>query len=127
MRNLIKKILKESDFEDFDFVPEFEENPAKEFLYNLMLDLEISESKNRPGWMIYTNKSGEILMADNANANPEKPVLYVHYLKIWEKLEKMGLNRKEIEQLLINVLGMVFNRKVVTAPVLPRLRDPVLW
>ena len=115
MRNLIKKILKESDFEDFDFVPEFEENPAKEFLYNLMLDLEISESKKRPGWVIYTNKSGEILMADNANINQKNPILLVDWDKIWEKLEEMGLNFEEIKQLLINILEMTFNRKVVTA------------
>ena len=114
MRNLIKKILKESNFENFDFLPEFEENPAKEFLYNLMLDLEISESKKRPGYMIYRDKSGEILMADDANTKPEIPVLYVNYYKIWKKLEKMGLDWEEIEQVLISVLEMTFNRKVVT-------------
>ena len=112
MRNLIKKILKESDFGDFDFVPEFEENPAKEFLYNLMQGLEISESKKRPGWMVYKDKKGEILVADDANIDQKNPVLYVDYYKIWEKLREMGLDNKEIKQLLISVLEMTFNRKV---------------
>ena len=115
MKDLIRKILKESDFDDFDFVPEFEENPAKEFIYDLMQGLEIFESKKRPGYMIYRDKKGEILMADNANINPENPVLYVDYNKIWEKLRKMDLDSKEIKQLLISVLEMTFNRKVVTA------------
>ena len=109
VERLVKKILKESDFDDFGFVPEFEENPAKEFLYNLMQNLTISESKNRPGWVVYKNKKGQILMADDAN------ILYVDYDKIWKKLIEMGLNYEEIEQLLINVLEMTFNRKVVTA------------
>ena len=114
MRNLIKKILKEEqDFDDFGFVPEFEESPAKEFLYNLMQDLEISESKNRPGWMVYKDKKGKILMADDVNIGQENPALYVDYDKIWKKLMEMGLNGEEIEQLLINVLEMTFNRKVV--------------
>ena len=118
MRNLIKKILKEEqDFDSFDWVeiPEFEENPARDFLYNLMQGLKISESKNRPGWMIYRDKKGEILMADDANIDQKNPALYVNYYKIWEKLTKMGLDNEEIRQLLISTLEMAFNRKVVTA------------
>ena len=78
----------------------------------------MSESKNRsgliPGWMVYKDKKGQILMADDANIDQKDPTLYVYYYEIWKKLEEMGLDNKEIQQLLINTLEMVFNRKVVT-------------
>ena len=117
MKNLIRKILKES-IDDFDWVQQEvkELNPAEEFLYDLMSNLAISESKNSPGWMMYKNKMGEILMADNINAGNKNPVLYVDYDKIWLKLrDNYHLEYEEAMALCVRMLEMTHKRKVLTA------------
>ena len=83
-----------------------------------MNNLEMSESKSRPGWVLYKNKKGQILMADNINLKGDNnevsinTVLWVDKDKIWKRLENRGLTFKEIEEILINVLDVNFSRKV---------------
>ena len=115
VKYLIKKILKE-EFDDFDWVNEIPQlNPAEEFLYDLMSGLTIVESKKWENWMIYKDKNGEILMADNINTRDKKPVLWVDYHQIWDKLEGYGLNSEEIRALCIRMLEVTHKRKVLTS------------
>jgi hypothetical protein len=114
MKNLIKKILKE-EFDNFDWIKNVRQfTPAEEFLYDLMSSLTIVESKNWRNWMLYKDKNGKILMADDINTGTERPVLFVDYDEIWEKLMNYGLNSEEIEDLCIRMLEVTHKRKVLT-------------
>ena len=116
MKNLIRKILRE-EFDDFDWVGEIKEfSPAEEFLYEIMSNLKIVPSKNNPGWMLYKDKSGLNLMADNVDRNEKNSHLWVDYDKIWRKLnQKFGLNNQETKDLCVRMLEMTHKRKVLTA------------
>jgi len=117
MKNIIRKILKES-IDDFDWVEGVKKiTPPEEFLYDLMSDLTISESKNSPVWVVYKNDSEEILMADNINTGTKKPILWVDYDRIWVKLRGYGLKWEEIEALCMRMLEMTHKRKVLIANV----------
>ncbi len=116
MKNLIKKILKE-EFDDFDWVGEIKEfSPAEEFLYEIMSNLKAVPSEKHPGWMLYKDKSGLNLMADNVDRNEKNPCLWVDYDEIWSKLsQKFGLNYQETKDLCVRMLEMTHKRKVLTA------------
>ncbi len=115
MKDLIKKILKEG-FNDVDWWGEIPRiTPAEEFIYDLMSGLTIVESKKWKKWMLYKDKNGEILMADNINTRDKKPVLYVNYDEIWVKLRDYGLNLEEIRTLCVRMLEVTHKRKVLTA------------
>ena len=113
MKNLIKKILKE----EFDWVQQNVKQftPVEEFLYDLMSSLTIVESKKWENWMAYKNESGKNLMADNINTGTKKPILFVDYTQIWEKLQDYGLEREEIRSLCVRMLEATHKRKVLTA------------
>jgi hypothetical protein len=115
MKDLIKKILKEG-FNDVDWWGEIPRiTPAEEFLYDLMSNLKMVESKEWKDYMLYKDKNGEILMADNINTRDKKPVLYVNYDEIWVKLRDYGLNLEEIRALCVRMLEVTHKRKVLTA------------
>jgi hypothetical protein len=120
MKNLIRKILRE-EFDDFDWAEELIGNtkqfsPAEEFLYEIMSNLTMITSEKHPGWMLYKDKSGLNLMADNVDRDEKNPYLLVNYRQIWRKLnQKFGLNDQEIKDLCVRMLEMVHKRKVFTA------------
>jgi len=119
MKNLIKKILKE-EFNDTDWWGEIPQiTPAEEFLYDLMTNLTIVESKKWKNYVMYKDKNGEILMADDINRGTKKPELLVDYTQIWGKLENYGLNWEEIKDLCIRMLEVTHKRKVLTALLKP--------
>ena len=117
MKNLIKKILKEEfDPENFEWIKNVKQfTPAEEFLYDLMSNLKMAESKTIENWMLYKDENWKILMADDINRGAKKPVLFVHYNQIWEKLEGYGLKREEIKALCVRMLEATHKRKVLTA------------
>ena len=117
MKNLIRRILKES-IEEFDWVQQDVKQftPAEQFLYDLMSNLTISESKNLPGWIVYKDENGKILMADNINTGNKNPVLWVDYNLIWLKLrDNYDLSYDEVMALCVRMLEMTHKRKVLTA------------
>jgi len=116
VKNLIKKILRE-EFDDFDWVGEIKEfSPAEEFLYEIMSNLKMIPSEKHPGLMLYKDKSGLNLMADDADRDKENPYLLVDYDEIWLKLrQEFGLNYQETKDLCVRMLEMTHKRKVLTA------------
>ena len=116
MKSLIRKLLKEEFDGTFDWVNEIPKlSPAEEFLYDLMSNLTIVESKKLKNWMVYKDENGEILMADDVNTGVERPALVVNYTQIWEKLKSYGLDYYEIKDLCIRMLEVTHKRKVLTA------------
>ena len=115
IREIVKQILKE-EFNDFDWVGEIKQfSPAEEFLYEIMSNLKMIPSENYPGWMLYKDKSGLNLMADDADRDEKNPILLVNYDKIWRKLnQKFGLNNQETKDLCVRMLEMTHKRKVLT-------------
>jgi hypothetical protein len=64
--------------------------------------------------MLYKDKGGVTLMADNVDRDKENPDLWVHYDKIWGKLnQEFGLNEQEISDLCVRMLEMIHKRKVL--------------
>ena len=115
MKNLIKKILKEEFDGTFDWVNEIPQlTPAEEFLYDLMSGLTIVESKKWENWMVYKDKNGDTLMADNINTGTKKPELLVDYTQISEKLRSYDLEYDEIKTLCMRMLEVTHKRKVLT-------------
>ena len=115
MKDLIKKILKE-EFNDVDWWGEIPQlTPAEEFLYDLMSSLKMVESKKRENWMVYKDKNGKILMADDINTGTKRPELLVDHDEIWGKLENYGLEYDEIKDLCIRMLEVTHKRKVLTS------------
>jgi hypothetical protein len=125
MKNLIRKILKE-EFDDFDWAEELVGNtkqfsPAEEFLYEIMSNLKAVPSKNYPGLMLYKDKSGVTLMADDVNRGKKNPYLSVDYDKIWLKLRReFGINDQEISDLCVYMLKIVHKRKVLSVFLIQR-------
>jgi len=117
MKNLIKKILKENfDPENFDWIKNVRQfTPAEEFLFDLMSNLKMVESEKLRDWVLYKDKNGKILMADNINAGTGYPTLLVDYNQIWEKLKDYGLNPEEVETLCVRMLEATHRRKASTA------------
>jgi hypothetical protein len=114
MKNLIRKVLKE-EFDWIEDVRQLQFTPAEEFLYDLMSDLTISESKYSPGWVSYEDENGEILMADTINTGDKNPILYLDYYQIWDKIRDYGLKTEEIRALCVRMLEATHKRKVLTA------------
>ena len=115
MKDLIKKILKE-EFDNFDWVNEIPKlSPAEEFLYDLMSNLKMVESKNWENWVLYKDENGKILMADDIDRDTETPVLFVDYDEIWRKLKDYGLDSEEIRALCVRMLEVTHKRKVLTS------------
>ena len=114
MKNLIRKILKENFDWVGDEIKQF--TPSEEFLYDLMSNLTISESKKLKNWVVYKDKRGQTLMADNINTGNEKPTLFVDYEQFWVKLkDDYNLSYKEVMALCVRMLEMVHKRKVLAA------------
>ena len=90
-------------------------SPAEEFLYEIMSNLKVVPSENNPGLMLYKDKSGVTLMADNVDRNEKNSHLWVDYDKIWRKLnQKFGLNNQETKDLCVRMLEMTHKRKILT-------------
>jgi len=116
MKNLIRKILKEEFDDTFHWVNEIPKlSPAEEFLYDLMSSLKMVESKNWENWVLYKDKNGKILMADDINTGTKRPELLVDHDEIWGKLENYGLEYDEIKDLCMRMLEVTHKRKVLTA------------
>ena len=113
MKNLIRKILKES-MDEFDWVNP-ESNPAEEFLYQKFMECELIESEKSPGWTKYIDKNGKILFVDNIETGSNKSILYFDFYDIYIKLGEFGLNYEEIKKLCIDMLYETHKRKVLTA------------
>ena len=111
VKKLIKKILKE----EFDWADEIEVDPAKEFIYNKFMECKLIGSEKRPGYTKYIDKTGKILFIDNIETGEKNTILYFDYDEIYQKLEKMGLNYKEMKKLCIDMLYETHKRKVLTA------------
>ena len=116
MKNLIRKILKES-IDDFDWVGDVKQfTPAEQFLYDLMSNLTISESKKLKNWMVYKDKTDKFLMADNINTGNKNHILLVDYYEIWVKLrDNYNLEYDEAMALCVRMLEATHKRKVLTA------------
>ena len=112
--NMLDKINESID--NFNWIEDIRQfTPAEEFLYDLMSNLKMMESKKRRNWMSYKDENGKILMADDINTGDKNPVLLVDYYQIWEKLEGYGLKTEDIKALCVRMLEMTHKRKVLTA------------
>ena len=127
MKNLIRKILKES-IDNFDWVGDVKQfTPAEQFLYDLMSELTIVESKKWINWMVYKDENGKILMADNINTANKNHILLVDYNQIWLKLRDIyDLSHGEVMALCMRMLEITYKRKVLTAVGTLRLGASVL-
>ena len=111
----IKEILREEldwfESENFDI------SPAQQFLYDKFMECKLEPVKNKNwfGWTRYVDKNGEILFLDNIETGKENTILYFDYIKIYQKLLKMGLNYEEMKKLCIDMLYETHKRKVLTA------------
>lgn len=114
VEDIINNLYESDNFDWFQGIKQF--SPAEEFLYEIMSNLTMVPSENYPGWMLYKDKNGKILMVDDINTGTKEPELYLNYNKIWLKLkDNYGLNYKEAMDLCVRMLEMVHKRKVLTS------------
>ena len=109
MKNLIRKILKESEwFEELDLGP-------ANFLHDKLKGSRIQRAGSRywpdtkwSGWTRYVDSNGKVIFMENNNTRDKQKTLYINR-GINTELVKMGLNYDAIKKLCLDVFREVYN------------------
>ena len=114
MKDLIRKILKENEF---DWVNETGLSEPEQFLFDKFTEcrLEKMQSKKWVGYTKYVDRDGKILFVDNIKNGVQTPALWFNHDEIYRKLKKMGLTYDQMQILCIDMLYETLKRKVLTA------------
>lgn len=114
MKNLIRKILKESFDQDYSWLDDVREfNPAEGFLYDIMSNTEKKELPNEPNKMVYEDPNGKVIMATNRDRKSN--FLYVDQEDIVKKMEiNFGLDYPEIRNMCKDVFKMVYGKNITS-------------
>lgn len=108
MKNLIKKILRESEW--FEDIKEF--SILEDFIYSKLLECRILPAENREGWVKYVDKNGKILFADDIDTGVEKPTLWIEYEDIREMWVDSNTKVSDIEEACKKMVWEMFGRRV---------------